>query len=1219
MKKTRKALSGVLAVWMLVSMLACFALPTAAEGAVTHYYVCTASDWNEMADTMAANRNGEGAIIHIQNDISFEGVTFISIDTFKGTLDGHGYKFTNITATSGDSLARGARVIKYLYGTIQNLTLDSTCKMVNNDSNGRPSGAFVSRSFGGTIKKCAFYGTYTTKYGTAMGGFVGQVASDSVTIDGCIFDGKLTNTAGVANAFVGDTSIGSITIKNSIARGEMTEAVTGTDEGHFDNSYAVVNDNASFNKTKEAVWKINNTRKAAENGEAEVYLNVDAAGALCFGDVNNCVVRLSTIYENTTTYSYHAPRTKAGSVPAAQTTIIPDASKTAKVTNAEYRDGTIYVDSRDITLEYVDSDAYNLEQAKKQLAAMVAAYKAMDQSYFSDWAPKAAWLTAAEEVLANGTSINRFQNQINAEDAIDNDVVPLSKPEDYPSISQYNTYKYIESIQDYKVTSKNDWLAAVDLSNFVSNPDAVSFDGITLHLTADIDMENASMLPLCYNWIFEGNLDGHDHVFKNINITIDSAYGGVGLIGVIGDVDGSTVRTVQNVGIESGTIKVTGYPRYKAFLEMSSTGNMVGGFAGKNYTKTLFRKCWNDANIYVEHIKFTAGIVGDSQADARVDCCFNLGYTEGKGILDYGRRHAIVSNSMSGPVQSSAVLYRADLYTNQKDEHTIENRMINISGVKSTLAFNNWGDTDQEEEIERQVLADFNKENTEFSNAAAAWKVNRNYVDQGYGERIYYTLNEEGLVRFGKADGSDQIYRMELVCDANCDGDGLAECSKHPDRYVYGVTGRELTLSYDFEANYYACEDEHVTIRDNKLAFENDPENEDLTYRVYVGYNADRGNVDGDEGGDVNLLDVLSAVWMVVNPEKANLPVADVDSDYDVDTNDAYHIIRYWLNAGNDRFTPGNNALQEEDYLKILSYNYKGLRYDPYTVEGGNGKALCRYNSVLAEIAAIDADIMGFQEVLVDCKVSAYKNTLELLLNGLKAITGEDYYVHYVPQKEYSGGGTSGNGIFSKYPLPKYENEEDMYKAECFTGMGRLDDPTKQLDDVAPRCFAWYKLDIDGDGYYTPEKDIIFYNCHLSTATVEGASAAETQYMIRYINEHHANDRVVFVGDYNLAAYKVEDVIKKEGAEDTITALNGGKKFDTYVATNAYSGSMVDNIMINDNVEYFAMAENRQNNVNGVFNSATLYGPEEGYINSKTEGQVWSASDHMPIWAYIKK
>ncbi len=1312
MKNLKKVLSGVLAVLMLVSMLACFVLPATAEETQTNYYVGSASEWNALVDELyETDDTMAGKTIHIQKDISFEGVTLNAIVNFSGTLDGHGYKFTNVTTTNFDENPGGARLVKNLNngGVIQNLTLDASCTFNNattDSEDTKPSGAFATTASGGTIRKCASYATYTNNgQATHVGGFVGMVSGNGVTIDGCIFGGTVANVAATANAFIGTVDDGATaTVKNSLVWG-TTE--TGEDVAYFENTYAVlasgfygVNEEITKTDLNEAVWIINDQREKNENDG--LYLNVDENGTPCFGNAYNRTVRVTYVgLDENPDPEYYAPRVKEEKY-IYQVRFAPQSisGKVWEVSGAERRGSYVYIGhEKDIIVTYHDttlvssvtgktySTEYKIEQTKAQLQAMVDAYKAMDPAYFDGFAfeiSKNAWITKAENALntkvkfeetpletegspteaektaekeriAAITALETLMQEIMEEEqTLESYAIATTDPEKYPSVKDYNTYKHIDAFKDYKVDSAEAWLKAVDLSNFVENPNATNFSGITLHLTKNIDMNSAPMKPLCYGGFFDGNLDGHDYAFENIKIEIDSPYSPVGLIGVLGETE---ARKVQNLGIESGSIKVTGWPRYKKVLRSVVATNIVGGFVGKNHVEnSLIRKCRNDADISVENGEYIAGILGESRTSAIIDSCINEGHTGlgGYGILGYGYNCTKTYNSMSGAVDKTAVGYHGAItgivadkdgttdineYDNSIKEENIKTSMegfiSNVSGVKSIVNFSAL--TSGVKTEQGNAEKPYNFTNSVMSSAAAGWAVNTNYEETGYGDRVYYTLDATGDVRFGEE--SNQIYRIKLICDQ--DGE---TCIDHPARYAYGIAGPPIELGFDVGANYYACANENVIIKGNVLTFSKGAVAEDNTFTVYADYNADRGNVNGD--GVINVLDALSAVRMVAYPATAVLKTADVNSNHKVDILDAYQIIRYALKAIKSSnnidvdFVAGGPTETEDNYIKVASYNLKGLYYDP-AGPSGIGTYLGRQDEVLAELKAIDADIIGFQEVVYKATRSNGEDEVQLLYDGLNEELGEsDRYKdkHYVPTRYFAeetadGSNSAGDGIISKYPI--------IDKGTIFfKGMSFPDDPTKHLDQSNNRAFTWAKIDVDENGEYVsfkddPEsEDIIFYFYHLATES-DPMAAAELQYILQYMKEHHSGDRVVGVGDLNLGAYHTKAVLDKvNDSNNSYTALNGGENYNTYARTNPYSGSMVDNIIVSDNVEYFRFSENRLSGAPGLNTRAQLYVEPtnlENWLGTTTktygtpyEGKVftetaWTASDHMPIWAYIKK
>ena len=455
-------------------------------------------------------------------------------------------------------------------------------------------------------------------------------------------------------------------------------------------------------------------------------------------------------------------------------------------------------------------------------------------------------------------------------------------------------------------------------------------------------------------------------------------------------------------------------------------------------------------------------------------------------------------------------------------------------------------------------------------------------------------------MRFGKPDGSDQIYRIELV-----GGDTT--------QYTYASAGHPITLDVDFEANYYTCENSAVSIKGNTLVFSENIQVTNNTFTVYVGYNADRGNVNGSSDGVINSADVLEALSMAVGKKTKNLQTADVDSNHYVDVKDAYQIIRYiYFDGEKACFTPGKPTGRENDYLKVLTYNTKSFHYDPYSGKSNNNgrTAMCRYNACLTELKAIDADIIGFQEmdrynndakyngVFID-QVEQLKTDLNKNLSKDNQYVATGFFIT-VPNTTNNENGGYGHCVLSKYPILESGGE-------LFSGKGQLYNEDKKLDDSEGRGFAWYKIDVNKDGKYNPKDDIIFYNCHFMQFHEE-----QIRYMTNYMRENHPNDRIVCTGDMNVAAFRVKGSFVDN---EYFTAINGGKYFNSFTRTNAHSGSLIDNIFISENVEYYKPLPNET----GLYTRKELYGPEDDYGLENYPTNTWPASDHMPVWAFIKK
>ena len=1220
----KKLFAAGLAVLMVVSMLACFVLPSTAASLDDnqHYYVRTAADWVKLAGTSTDENYWVGKTIHLENDIDFTDVkvgqfpftvssigsyTYVSDQrkAFKGTLDGHGHTIKNISL-SGSNASSGSLFYEFGSGAvIKNLKLDSTCTFKNTSSTG-VIGAFAAKASGATIYNCSTKATVnTTKSDGKAGGFIGD-ASGGLTIDSCLFEGTVTVAGTVYGALV---AAGTPTVKNTIVM-NLTDAYCSVSN----NSYASVTEENAL----QTAWTVNTNHIATAN--PQVYFSADINGNLlngCFKEER--IVQVTTVNGNSTTTEYYAPRMvnpNNANALSTQTQITPaaaEAGQAIEVTGAQFENGIIYVDYQDVLVKYVDTttDQYKFDQAKAKLQELVDAYSALDSKYFNNWSEKQNWLSGAKYTLNTATKASQLQVAIDGEASVKDSVASMSYP-NYPSLADYNIYKLFPDIKNYSVGSAEEWLAAVEMSDFVHNDQAVSFSGITIHLTKDIEMGNTAMHPLCYGDICDANFNGHDFAFANINIQETAPFGPVGLIAHIGK---TAAKNVYNLGISGGTVKTVGTPRYKLHTGSTDSGNKTGGICGRAHKSgAIFRKCWNGANITSNNQDSTAGIIADARNTVTVDSCFNVGRSSNYGISGYGQVSEKVYNSFSGAGAGHAVNISLNMLGNPRttDEAQIQAKFDehfkNVhSVIRPTLSLTHISSDATQAAIEKKAGENWNaRYKSSLSNAEAAWKIMQNYLQQnlGTGERIYFTL-KNGEVAFGTKE--NQIRRITLKYDGQ-------------ERYFYAAAGSTITLT---------CPDEYATDatagRENQFYLYNyfKPEtksnlssivgdqltlgNEDIT--ILAGKNIRRGDANND--ASLNIFDGLLAAQSAAGKTVTiNEMAADVDSNGVINVQDAYQIISEWLNGAKGKFFDSTlPTAKRDDYIKVCSYNIKSCHYDPMsTYKDGsdqpydNGIPMERYDDVLDEILKVDADIYGFQEVDRNNKKSPDGDQMEIIANELTKATGETYYSKFfltVPDGNSTTNGY-GHGIVTKYKIIESGIVEIRFAGMCKENGTRF-------DALEPRGFGKYPLDVNGDGDYDKGVDIMFYNCHLAELTYE-----QLDFMADYMEaDIDAGHLVISTGDYNLQAYEMK------GAFDTekLTALNGGDQFNSFRYTTNGTNT-INNILIGQGIEHYW----NEGTQTGIFSSNTLYDytiNDEGNVIDQTTN-ISTASDHLAIWTYIK-
>ena len=95
--------------------------------------------------------------------------------------------------------------------------------------------------------------------------------------------------------------------------------------------------------------------------------------------------------------------------------------------------------------------------------------------------------------------------------------------------------------KEFAISTAEDWLAAV------AETETGIWTGVTLHVTNDIDFKNVPMAPLYVDNNFDGTIDGHGYVFKNVAVKSSNEYGACLVHYLAG--------TIKDLGIESGVFE----------------------------------------------------------------------------------------------------------------------------------------------------------------------------------------------------------------------------------------------------------------------------------------------------------------------------------------------------------------------------------------------------------------------------------------------------------------------------------------------------------------------------------------------------------------------------------------------------------------------------------------------------------------------------------------
>ena len=157
-----------------------------------------------------------GKTVKLDHDINVTAAAGTK-NRFTGTFDGQGHSITLALGTSESPTKLDGALFKYCRDcVIQNLHVDGS--IVNDGIN---AAGFIRLASGSaTLRNCRS-SVVITEMGKGIcydGGFVGSVNSGAdLTIEGCIFDGKLltTTTASGCSGFVGENT-GTVAITDSL-------------------------------------------------------------------------------------------------------------------------------------------------------------------------------------------------------------------------------------------------------------------------------------------------------------------------------------------------------------------------------------------------------------------------------------------------------------------------------------------------------------------------------------------------------------------------------------------------------------------------------------------------------------------------------------------------------------------------------------------------------------------------------------------------------------------------------------------------------------------------------------------------------------------------------------------------------------------------------------------------------------------------------------------
>ncbi len=344
------------------------------DGSAKNPYIISTSDqWDLLGTDVAAGTNYSGKYLRLDEDISVTtmlgtGTSGNDAKPFKGTFDGNGHTLTfNKTNDDDDVAVAPFRFVTS--ATIKNLHVDGTIT-----TSKRHVGGLVGRAYGTSLIQGCRVSTVikSSVSGDGTHGGIVSIKPDwtnaHLTIDACVFDGKIVSTGTVGGdlqsptthcgGFVGYTSYGSLTITNSIyapatpadgetaidsektfyrspAKGAGTITMAncyyiqtmGEAQGKVPHGTAIQTPGITIVPTGNAIYHSTTGITTYKDNQCMKYNDIIFAGV---GDQPK--LTFAHNYEANVSYSVDSPATLEGNNTDGYTLTMPDADVTIKVT-----------------------------------------------------------------------------------------------------------------------------------------------------------------------------------------------------------------------------------------------------------------------------------------------------------------------------------------------------------------------------------------------------------------------------------------------------------------------------------------------------------------------------------------------------------------------------------------------------------------------------------------------------------------------------------------------------------------------------------------------------------------------------------------------------------------------------------------------------------------------------------------------------------------------
>ena len=593
---------------------------------------------------------------------------------FRGTLNGHGYGLKNYANYINLAVVVEGGTFGRMYkATVTDFSVEGKIKTFNTPAtykNSSGKDASIEPLIGGlagicsglvNMKKVAMDVDVDATSCSSINGItisgIARLVNASNIVDNCYSIGDIKGNTSI-NSYAGSLSgysQGSGEYYNSFGAGALSGKVLGavrynggSKDQYFNNTYSV---GYSFDGQQ------------THSTEAQYELNADAysTGELAY-KLNNGYVEgkgtkgYYTLVDNKTVFGTEANQTRSLTINKKMDGALVEtvsayinagtvyeldvpAGYEVDASNLNQYDaaaGTFVMPTTDVVVEMNFSGDVNV--LMQQIVDTYAPYKngyEKDFDYFVDEEKMRTSYEAAKSVLDN-TAVDKAaavatatENFVAEANLVLKKVYPY-----YPAIKDYDTYKALNTANaagrhNWAIASVEDWEYLIN-DNF--DPKAAKYLGsdaatklnnkdgdyaFILNVTRDIDFNNKEMKPLYggTNYTIEGN----SHVFKNINVVVNvSAPEGGVYVGLLGGQPWNVL--MQNLGVDGGTVKVTGNNSTNKDIFVSTFQGWNGG-----YTAYLLN-CWSTADVVLDvtggGTKIASGLINMRRPLVLTNCYF---------------------------------------------------------------------------------------------------------------------------------------------------------------------------------------------------------------------------------------------------------------------------------------------------------------------------------------------------------------------------------------------------------------------------------------------------------------------------------------------------------------------------------------------------------------------------------------------------------------------